>query len=240
MKPNSLPVRFMGKHPVFGKTKRTRSADGQIKNTASGVRFDKSPYYWWWRALRLSEDYELVCKSKGKASQKSLSDLYNDFGNVFESDFEHWWRQRGEILFGEPPAPMSVKIIEFKNIEDYRETVESNQTLLVGIPLFLSKRDIAAALRKLVAKKHSGARGRSSVQDREEKSKAKYKLKHYKGIEPIIRSLEIVEKRRQGVLLKNLAKHPDEELPSISRMERMGKSIIKGVERGQFPLTSPR
>ncbi len=240
MTTNSLPVRFMGRHPVFGKTKRTRAEDGQIKNTASGIRFDKSPYYWWWRALRLSEDYEVVCRNNGQTTKKSFSELYADFGDVFENEFEQWWRQRGEGLFGEPPSPMSVKIIEFKNIQDYRETVESNQTLLVGVPLFLSKRDIAAALRKLVAKKHGGIRGRSSVQDREKKSKAKYKLKHYKGIEPIIRSLEIVEKRRQGVLLKNLAKHPDEELPSISRMERMGKAIIRGVEKGQFPLTSFR
>ena len=240
MKVNSLPVRFMGKHPVFGKTKRTRTADGQIKNTATGVRFDKSPYYWWWKALRLSEDYEVVCRNKGKSNKKSLHELYSDFGDVFTDDFEKWWRERGEKLFGEPPAPINVKIVEFNNIEDYRVTIETGQTLLVAVPLFLTKRDIASSLRKLIAKQHSGTRGRSAVQERETKSKAKYKLRHYKGIEPIIRALEIVEKRRQGVLLKNLAKNTDEELSSISRVERMGKAIIKGVEKGQFPLTSTR
>ncbi len=235
-----LPVRFMGKHPVFGKTKRTKSADGQIKKTATGVPWDKSPYYWWWRALRLSEAYQEVCSKKGKRSDLKLAQLYADFGDIFATEFEDWWKANGARLFGEPPAPMRVSALAFTNLHDYEETVQSGQTLLIAIPLFLTKREIAASVRKLVAKKHGGARGRSSVQDREEKSKAKYKLKHYKGIEPIIRSLEIVEKRRQGVLLKNLAKHPDEELPSISRMERMGKSIIKGVERGQFPLTSSR
>ena len=233
---SSLPVRFMGKHPIFGKTKRTRDASGGIKRTEAGVPYDKSPYYWWWRALQLSEAYQQVCQSKGRTSNASLVKVYADFGDVFSQTFEVWWRANGARLFGEPPAPMTVRTLEADEVETIRDTVDKKQTLLVAIPLFLTKREIATAVRKIVAKNHSGKRGRSSVATRQAKSHALYKLKHFKGIDPIERALTVVEQKRAGVMMKTLMKE-NEDAPSVSRARRMGETIIKNVERGLFPVT---
>jgi hypothetical protein len=233
---SSLPVRFMGKHPLFGKTKRTRDVSGGIKRTEAGVPFDKSPYYWWWRALQLSEAYEQVCKSKGRNANPALAKVYADFGDVFTQSFEVWWRANGARLFGEPPAPMTVRTLDIDEVETIKETVDTKQTLLVAIPLFLTKREIATAVRKIVAKNHSGKRGRSSVATRQAKSRALYKLKHFKGIEPIARALTVVEQKRAGVMMKTLMKD-GEDAPSVSRARRMGETIIKHVERGVFPVT---
>jgi hypothetical protein len=232
----SLPIRFMGKHPVFGKTKKTRGMDGEIKNTSSGVRFDKSPYYWWWRALRASEKYQAACNNQGDIKDAKLSKLYEDFGNVLEGDFESWWRKNGERLFGEPPAPMSVRFVEFEDIESYRATVENQQTLLIAVPLFLTKREIASSVRKLVAKKHKGKKGRSSITTRTEKSQALYKLNHFKSMDVVIRAIETYEKRKSGSLLKELTKS-GEEIQIASRFHRMGKNIIANVEKGFFPIS---
>ena len=187
--------------------------------------------------MRLSEAYQKVCSENGQTASAKLAQLYADFGDVFSTEFEDWWKLNGARLFGEPPAPMSVRAVEFTELQDFQETVESGQTLLIAIPLFLTKREIAASVRKLVAKKHGGTRGRSAVSVRETKSKAKYKLKHYKGIGTIARALDILEKRRAGAQLKTLTKDADEEITSVSRLQKMGKAIIKGVERGQFPVT---
>ena len=232
----SHPVRFMGKHPVFGKTKRTRDAAGAIKKTEAGVPYDQSPYYWWWRALRLSDSYEKVCSSKGRSGSAALVKLYSDFGDVFSQPFDCWWRANGARLFGEPPAPMKVRTLEPDDVDLVRESVDTKQTLLIAVPLFLTKREIATAVRKIVAKSHSGKRGRSSVANRQSKSHAIYKLKHFKGIEPIARALIVVEQKRAGVLMKSLMKD-GEDASSVSRARRMGEAIIKNVERGVFPVT---
>jgi hypothetical protein len=233
---SALPVRFMGKHPLFGKTKRTRDASGGIKRTEAGVPFDKSPYYWWWRALQISEAYVEVCKSEGRTTNAALAKVYADFGEVYTQSFEVWWRTNGARLFGEPPAPMKVRTLEPDDVDSIRETLDTKQTLLVAIPLFLTKREIATAVRKIVAKTHSGKRGRSSVATRQAKSHALYKLKHFKGIEPIARALTVVEQKRAGVMMKTMMKD-SEDAPSVSRARRMGEAIIKNVERGVFPVT---
>ena len=237
MSANRPPVRFMGKHPVFGKIKRTRDAAGGIrKETATGVRYTESPYYLWWRALRLSTKYRAVCKKLGKSDNSKLAQIYKDFGDLFARDFAPWWRERGEKLFGEPPAPMRVSLIDLNEIDQYRESVQSNQMLAVAIPLFLTKREIASSVRKLVAKKHPGKRGRSAVRTRTSISKAPYKLHNYKSIDAIARALDVAEGRQKGELLKNLARG-DEDISSVSRRNRMGETLITYAEQGKFPVT---
>ena len=63
-----------------------------------------------------------------------------------------------------------------------------------------------------------------------------YRLKHFKGIEPIARALSVVQQKRAGVMMKTLMKD-GEDAPSVSRARRMGETIIKHVERGVFPVT---
>ncbi len=64
----------------------------------------RSPYYWWWSYLRLSQDYWWVCQLRGAADDVRLADMYDDFGNVYDMTFEQWWRTRGISLFNEQVA----------------------------------------------------------------------------------------------------------------------------------------
>ena len=58
-------------------------------------------YYYWYRALQLSEKYKDCCKKKGNVKNKALKQVYKDFGNVFGKDkFEIWWKKNGNRLFG--------------------------------------------------------------------------------------------------------------------------------------------
>jgi hypothetical protein len=227
----------MGKHPLFGKTKRTRDIDGKgIRNTATGVRYQKSPYYLWWRALRLSRKYKDVCWKQGKVDDAKLAQVYRDFGDVSSREFEPWWRERGAKLFGEPPAPMGVSLIDLGEIENYRASAQSGQVLLIAIPLFLTKREIKSAVGRIVKQNHPGKRGRSAVSTRTTMSKAKYKLQTYKSIDAIAGALEVVEQRQAGKLLREIGGDVEQN-PSVSRQERMGKTLIKNAERGKFPVT---
>ena len=107
---------------------------------------------------------------------------------------------------------------------------------MLAIPMFLTKLEIAAAVKKVVSKNHKGARGKSAIITRQQESQALYKLHHFKGIESVARALDVLEGRKAGTKLKDLRKTKLEEIAAVSRFEKKGKIIIQGVERGEFPL----
>ena len=232
---NRLAVRFMARHPLFGRKKK--SGEVVLRETESGVAYKDSAYFSWWRALRLSEGYRDVCTKQGKNCTEQWSKLYEDFGDVHASRFQDWWRERGERLFGEPASLAKVSLVTVVDIEELSEA----QAILIAIPRHLTKRQIATAVRRIVAKAHAGKRGRSTVATRHAQSQAKYKVNHFKSMAVIARALNIVEARPKDVLkrvlLKNLVRDDKEEITSVSRLEKMGRTIIAGVERGKFPIT---
>ena len=93
-----------------------------------GVPWKESPYYWWWYALRLNEQYKRVCDKGGKTSNQKLAKVYRDFGDVHgNNSFKGWWREnnRGAELFAEPPAPLRVHTLKQGDLEDY-ETLSTS------------------------------------------------------------------------------------------------------------------
>lgn len=133
--------------------------------------FKTSVYYYWWEFLRRSEEYKKCCESGGKGE---LSQLYTDFGNVFEEadgpygkefhTFWNWWtgkhpvsrESRGQTLFAEPPGR--------KITEAVSSTALSNDTLVVEVPLELRTAVIVNQFRKLLAqhdKRHKTAQAKS-------------------------------------------------------------------------------
>ena len=139
-------------------------------------------------------------------------------------------------MFAELDSPKRVRAVAPEDLDGYREAVTSGETLMIAIPMFLTKREIGSQVRKVVSANHKGAKGKSVINTRLEDSQALYPLRHYKGIESIIRALEVVERRREGEPLKNLRKSDYEKTAAVSRFERKGKTIIKGVGRGEFPV----
>jgi len=232
-----LPRQFMGNHPLWGETKRTRGKDGEILSTSRGVPWKQSPYYWWWYALRLNETYKKVCE-KGSTSNRKLNKLYKDFGNIHEHDFKTWWRRSGAELFGEPPAPIRVTSVKSDKLTDYAEAIDSGQAVMIAIPLWLTRREITSSVKKVVASAHDGHRGRPSIKYRQNKSQAKYQLSHYRDIYSVQQAILAAEGRRQGKLLKSIA-NDYEPLSNVSRRVRDGETIIKATADGVFPLRRP-
>jgi hypothetical protein len=231
----------MSKHPVFGRTKQTGKGSGAIKDTKKGVKYTESPYYYWWRALTLSEPYKALCKSNGEGGNEKLREVYADFGDVFACEFDQWWRKKGAALFGEPQGPDRVTRISIAEVDAYKASVDAKQALLLIIPLSISRRVIASDVKRLIAKNHSGKRGRSKEAESLAKSGARYKVRHYKSIVGLRWALHVFEKRREGKLLKELARGGYADDPtSVSRARRLGETIIRGVEQGVFPLTIVR
>ena len=85
------------------------------------AQWEESVYYWWWRFLRASKSYARCCKQGGKRGIGRR--IYEDFGDVFASDFRAWWHedQRGERLFAEQPAPEHLR--ELDDVTEWNEEI---------------------------------------------------------------------------------------------------------------------
>jgi len=77
---------------------QVRSAPTPPYKDAPGYKC--SVYYYWWRYLQLSADYRSTCEQGGIGA---CSELYVDFGNIYDTSFTDWWEQHWH-LFVEPPA----------------------------------------------------------------------------------------------------------------------------------------
>lgn len=107
----------------------------------------KSPYYWWWKYLRLSKDYWLVCVRHGVADDPRLKSMYLDFHDVFTASFDEWWGRRGVVLFAERVALPAVRSID---PDDMRLSRDTDQHLLLELPLHLTERTLISQVRKLL------------------------------------------------------------------------------------------
>lgn len=135
--------KFAYKHPVFGRSKKDKLKE-QYKN---------SVYYLWWEFLRRNKDYQKCCQNGGRGK---LSNLYKDFGDVYQQDFKTWWSDsgRGARLFAEKVVDFNVAVITSS------EQIHIDELMMnVQIPLNLPKRFILKEINKLLKKYHQGRRG---------------------------------------------------------------------------------
>lgn len=84
--------------PKMYPEQQVRSAPTPPYKGAPGYKC--SVYYYWWRYLQLSTDYRATCNQGGIGV---CSNLYDDFGNIYDTSFAEWWEQHWH-LFVEPPA----------------------------------------------------------------------------------------------------------------------------------------
>jgi hypothetical protein len=54
-------------------------------------------YLWWYCFLRLSDEYEQCCLTRGAGE---LNWFYTDWGDVFALDFPQWWEEHGRLVSG--------------------------------------------------------------------------------------------------------------------------------------------
>jgi hypothetical protein len=107
----------------------------------------KSPYYVWWRYLRLSKDYWWVCKQNGETLDSELRRLWVDFGDVFDTNFPNWWVKHARKLFAE-----SVRLPHVRQIDPSRDELHDDPTqyVIVEIPLNVTERTISRQVLTIV------------------------------------------------------------------------------------------
>jgi len=234
-----IALKFSYKHPTFGRSNAVKATEP----------FKNSVYYLWWEFLRRSEAYKKCCTSGGDGK---LKNIYQDFGDVFATDFKTWWQtnERGSNLFAEqlPPKMTLIDAMPDANV--------ANQVLVIQVPLKLPKRLLMAEFQKLLNAHHSGKRGRRNNVS----SSARYPVKGHidtdalqkclrvydmKVANPKMRLWQVTQEckaiKRDAFIVGGDTKKiiTNKKLilaNTASRLVKKAEAIIKNVESGRFPF----
>jgi hypothetical protein len=162
---------------------------GTAKNPKPDTAWKSSVYYFWWEYLRRHAGYRACCEQGGSGE---FSELYKDFGDVHAVEFKTWWQEknRGGRLFAEPAADVLFGELDYENIKQL-EQWNTDAVMVVRVPLTQSKRHLAKRFNTLLAKRHSGERGKR-LQSR---SLAKYPLASHFKIDSLKASLAAYDMR---------------------------------------------
>ncbi len=208
-----------------------------------------SVYYFWWLFLRESADYIETCASHG---QGPCSDVYRDFGDVRDDDFQGWWRCVGRELFCEPRSH-SVAIYSEYVKPQFSAQPEGNQTVRLDFADNADLEKVLAEAENLIKAHYRGKFGRPGTYEKE--SGALYPV----FTKPVLQSLYqhytalMLSKQNDGLRLYDIAQmsgayatEGDKDAywrkiagsigsREISQAEMMVKYAAKGV----FPVMTP-
>ena len=159
---------FISPHPTFGNYKKP------VK-----WKVEASPYFWWWYALTLNEDYKKLCERKASgevvlaetAEQEKQLKVYEDFGDLHYTScryaaFASWWTKRvntlesrGEYLFAEPYIRTAASKLD--TVEAAQAAVESENTLVFSVQLNRQRQHVDKAIDRLLQKHMHTVKGRT-------------------------------------------------------------------------------
>ena len=107
----------------------------------------QSPYRWWFEYLQLSKDYWWVCQQGGDTLDIKLKEMWDDFGDVYNTNFVNWWIKRGRSIFAE-----QVSLPKVRKIDGDKNNLSANQHkyLVLEIPLNLTERTIGRQVMALL------------------------------------------------------------------------------------------
>ena len=107
----------------------------------------QSPYRWWFEYLQLSKDYWWVCQQGGDTLDVKLKEMWDDFGDVYNTNFINWWIKRGRNIFAE-----QVSLPKVRKIDGDKNNLSANQHkyLVLEIPLNLTERTIGRQVMALL------------------------------------------------------------------------------------------
>lgn len=231
-------LKFAYKHPTFGRSNAVKATEP----------FKNSVYYLWWEFLRRSDAYKKCCTSGGKGA---LKNIYQDFGDVFATDFKTWWQtnERGANLFAEQLPP------KMTLIDAMPEASVAGQVLLIQVPLALPKRFLASEFQRLLTAYHSGKRGRRNNVS----STASYPVSGHVDTDALQKCLRVFDMKivnpkmplwqlaQEAQAIQRSAFIVDGDTQGIitnkklilantaSRLVKKAKLIVKNVEQGRFP-----
>lgn len=131
------------------------------KTGFSQEEVERSVYYWWWEYLRQNEEYKCHCfKPEHEPNQNQFETVFADFGNIFEDDFQAWWRHQGRKLFS--GTYIKEHMIYSSDYEQlHPEWLDKNSTYIFAIVPMQnsSKRDLKRQFSKMLDKYHFSKRG---------------------------------------------------------------------------------
>jgi hypothetical protein len=165
---------------------------GSYKNPVA-FRVEASPYFWWWYALTLNDDYLAVCDSEGNTDRVSkvygkdqraqIARVYADFGDVrYEGSryiaFAQWWTRkidgsatRGVYLFAEPA--LDARVMQLEDSEAFEHAIQSGY-VVVQIPRGLQRKYADKVLDRILKKELQAKKGRTASLPKN--SQARYHL----------------------------------------------------------------
>jgi hypothetical protein len=104
-------------------------------------------YYRWWRLMRLSQLYWYADSAKVPIEDTDAASAYKFVGDLKKRSFQVWWSATGKKVFAEPIRPRKVRVLDLEQPEDLNLYEKS---VVVEIPLTVSKRKIFSELREIV------------------------------------------------------------------------------------------
>ena len=216
-----MRVHFKASHPIFGKAVKLLSITYQ----------QRSPYYWWWEFLRRNKDYIDCCSNSG---QGPLASIYEDLGDVRNDTFKQWWSagERGAMLFGEKPLPVSLK--ELTNIGDWESTWTNDSVMVVAVPLDIPKRQLQSYFAQLLKKRHNGKRGRKALSD-SDASTAKYPLHRNVSIHTLRIQLSVYD-----AVIENQTRLKKKTLAQIGKELRLVPSAMPDIKDDKIDAAHKR
>lgn len=153
----------------------------------------ESPYYWWFKFLRLNEEYAKTVKAKGVGKYAAI---YKDFGDIYSVDFKTWWNMKAP-LFAEKRKGFSMAIA---NSSDELAPFGAEDVVNLVVPLNWTQRSLRKKFTQLILSKlEKGKRGVSV-----EASNAAYKLSGKWHIEAMKNAYSVYTLRNQLVNGKKL------------------------------------
>lgn len=165
---------FISQHPTFGSYTKPMK-----------WKIEESPYFFWWLALTLNNDYLSLCKNpSAKRFSKTMRKVHKDFGDVrYEGDrhlaFTKWWTEkmpngemRGVYLFAEPLLETKVEIV--RDLAVAEQLLVDERELLIRVPKEMKRTHIDRSLDRIFKKEIEFEKGRQTRNPK--RSKARYKL----------------------------------------------------------------
>lgn len=222
----------LGKSDPFGNALGPTPVPGAEKYTAS-------IYYYWWLFLRFSPSYRECVLNKGTGP---LAKLYQDFGDIYSTDFEPWWRNVGEALFAyKYQTDAGISVIKRGTIQ--RFTVDR---IAISVPLNGDAELLAAEVKSTLVKalrdykrKHPQLAPKYEPKKRFTLDALHNKAEIYKAIEYDFSGqghLEIYKQIRRQLAIPSDA-HPDEiqKRKFMSAEYGAARILIRNVILGRFP-----
>ena len=216
---------FISQHPTFGRGKQV---------TVKGV--EASPYYWWWLALTLNDDYVAFCNQADAENRfetnSRLACLYADFGDVrYEGDkyaaFKRWWKvkvdenERGVYLFAEQFQQYKVRLIEDE--QTALDAMQNEELLVIQVPKAMKRTYIDNALNRILKANLTGEKGR--MVRNPNRSNALYhlskpiKVAKYKIAFDMLEAKIDADQNGEKISNKSLAKIGNLEVPVVEGSE---------------------